>query len=206
VEIVLVVTSGAVWFVCFCFVQFTRTMVLLAHLETEIAALMFAFPFFMWIGVTFLLFLVKDYGAVVASAANVVRKVIAVAFSFVYFGRPVTVPIVVGGILVFGSIVWRSMVKEEGGLEPSKAKVDKRAASPVDTIACTDEEQGGIGGGGAVFEATPWPGVVPEPAAHAAFAVEVDENPDSSFSDVDLETQPLTGIRKSRMPGRVIPA
>lgn len=181
-------------------------MVLLAHLETEIAALMFAFPFFMWIGVTFLLFLVKDYGAVVASAANVVRKVIAVAFSFVYFGRPVTVPIVVGGIMVFGSIVWRSLVTEgHGSHEAHKPKVDKRAASPVDTITASDEEQGGIGGGGAVFEATPWPGVVPEAAA-LAFTVDVDENPDSSFSDVDLETQPLTGIRKSRTNGRVVNA
>jgi hypothetical protein len=77
--------------------------------------LLFAFPLFMWMGVCFLLLLVKHHGSVAASAANVVRKIIAVAFSFVYFGRAITPAITIGAVLVFGSIVWRARHKDEAG-------------------------------------------------------------------------------------------
>ena len=95
--------------------QIVQTMSLLfGRLEPMVVVLLLVFPFFMWAGVSFLLLLVKHHGSVAAAAANVIRKIIAVAFSFVYFGRPVTVPIAIGSVLVFASIVYRAYMLECG--------------------------------------------------------------------------------------------
>lgn len=59
--------------------QLLDTLELLASgLEPVVKLLLVVFPLFTWIGVTFLLLLIKHHGAVAASAANVVRKIIAV--------------------------------------------------------------------------------------------------------------------------------
>ena len=57
---------------------------LFGALEPMVSVLLVVFPLFMWAGVSFLLLLVKHHGSVAASAANVIRKVIAVGFSFLY--------------------------------------------------------------------------------------------------------------------------
>lgn len=159
-------------------------MNLLMHLDAAIAVLSFAFPAFMWIGVTFLLFLVKDHGAVVASAANVVRKAIAVAFSFIYFGREITTPIAVGTFLVFGSIFWRSVCHDSGHQQAATA-----AAQPTD-VKKNDEDVQSI-----LPEATPWPGAVQNPKESDDEGME--ENPEPYLREPYDETQPMIGARKS---------
>lgn len=177
---------------------------------------MFAFPFFMWIGVTFLLFLVKDHGAVVASAANVVRKIIAVAFSFVYFGREITAPIAIGGVMVFGSIVWRSCVSEHGGHDKAKSHA---AAPTIKMVGQNSGEGTGEGitsdcenGSPTKYEGTPWPGTLSNvndenPSARSSVTI---QNTESHLFSIDEEGDvgekaPLTGIRQSssgRLPYR----
>lgn len=113
--------SVRLWF------QLGHTVAVLQSAPPAVTALVFLFPLFLWIGVTFLLLLVKDHGAVAASAANVVRKAIAVAFSYLYFGRDVTLPVGVGAALVFGSIVWRSVATEHSPKSEVKAVAESDA-------------------------------------------------------------------------------
>lgn len=160
------------------FPQLGRTILLLTTLPPGITALLIAFPAFMWVGVTFLLILVKDHGAVAASAANVVRKVIAVAFSFLYFARPVTVPMAIGAAMVFGSIVWRSCVDDHRPVEGN--------SSPVKMSA----------------QVTPWPGAVNDdtnPEQNPQYAGDDDEeNPSYTDNDHDRqESEPLNGSSRN---------
>ena len=186
------------------------------NLDAEICALTFAFPVFMWIGVTFLLFLVKDHGAVVASAANVVRKVIAVAFSFIYFGREVTVPLAVGGFLVFGSIVWRSFCDGGGhGHSHGTGSSENAASAPRLTIdskrgSSSSSSDDGEDSSPLRYGGTPWPGLVskeakdenptpvpapfPIPSIKQTALFVVDEDVDGEKeSSGDDEQEPLTG-------------
>lgn len=131
-QLVLLVVAG----------KLVSTMELLfGALEPMVSVLLVVFPLFMWAGVSFLLLLVKHHGSVAASAANVIRKIIAVGFSFVYFGRAITVPIALGTLLVFGSIIWRATASEGHG--HSANTISKTASSHAHTAPSS---AGGLSG------------------------------------------------------------
>ncbi len=91
---------------------------------------------------------VKHHGSVAASAANVIRKIIAVGFSFLYFGRPITAPIALGTLLVFGSIIWRAYVHEShappvpaGTAKSEEVEVDQNPEAAGEDYLEGDEEE-----------------------------------------------------------------
>ncbi len=129
--------------------QLVRTIDLLFGdaLEPMVVVLLIVFPLFMWAGVSFLLLLVKHHGSVAASAANVIRKVIAVGYSFIYFGRPITVPIAIGTLLVFGSVVWRAMAHDhtdhgKAAVTDCTAMINAKDVNPSTPNDAEDDDAG----------------------------------------------------------------
>ncbi len=76
--------------------------------DPTVACLLISYPTCLFFGVLYLLRLVKLHGSVVAAGSTVVRKIAAFVISYVYFQRPVTLPVLIGATFVFSAIVFKT--------------------------------------------------------------------------------------------------
>ena len=66
----------------------------------EVYFLQFIFSFFGYIGVIFVLSMVKSYGALPTVTVTALRKVLTIVMSFFFFEKPFTMQYVWSGLLV----------------------------------------------------------------------------------------------------------
>ena len=66
----------------------------------EVYFLQFVFSFFGYIGVIFVLSMVKSYGALPTVTVTALRKVLTIVMSFFFFEKPFTMQYVWSGLLV----------------------------------------------------------------------------------------------------------
>lgn len=74
---------------------------------------MVIYTFLAYIAITFHMALVKEFGGIVTVLVGNSRKAITIVLSFILFPKPTSVLYVIGGVLVFGSLVGNAFMKEK---------------------------------------------------------------------------------------------
>lgn len=73
---------------------------------------MVVYTFLAYIAITFHMALVKEFGGIVTVLIGNTRKAITIVLSFLLFPKPVSSLYIIGGVLVFGSLVGNAFFKE----------------------------------------------------------------------------------------------
>lgn len=74
--------------------------------------LMSIYTFLAYIAISFHMTLVKEYGSIVAVLVGNTRKVLTILLSFILFPKPFSFMYVIGIVLVFGSLIMHTILKE----------------------------------------------------------------------------------------------
>jgi adenosine 3'-phospho 5'-phosphosulfate transporter B3 len=75
--------------------------------------MMVGYTFLAYIAITFHMALVKEFGGIVTVLVGNTRKAMTIVLSFILFPKPMSVMYVIGGLLVFGSLVANAYIKEK---------------------------------------------------------------------------------------------
>merc|ERR1712131_169528 len=82
----------------------------------EVYFLQFTFSFFGYVGVQFVLSMVKAYGALPTVTVTALRKVLTITLSFIFFAKPFTIQYVWSGLLVLLGISFNIYSKNRANL------------------------------------------------------------------------------------------
>lgn len=79
------------------------------------------YTFLAYIAITFHMTLVKEFGGITTVLVGNTRKAFTIFFSFLLFPKPMSIYYVLGGVLVFGSLVGNAYMKDKygGGKKPA---------------------------------------------------------------------------------------
>eukprot|EP01039_Chlorochromonas_danica_P010651 gene10651-11811_t len=88
--------------------------------------LLVVYTFLAYIAITFHMALVKEFGGIVTVLVGNFRKAMTIVLSFLLFPKPMSPLYIVGGVLVFGSLIGNAFMKEKGG--------GKKAASSAPSL------------------------------------------------------------------------
>lgn len=77
--------------------------------------LLVVYTFLAYIAITFHMALVKEFGGIVTVLVGNFRKAMTIVLSFLLFPKPMSPLYLVGGVLVFGSLIGNAFMKEKGG-------------------------------------------------------------------------------------------
>ena len=86
--------------------------------------LLITFTFLAYISITFHMVLVKEFGGITTVLIGNLRKALTIVFSFIFFPKPASYLYVVGGLLVFGSLIGNAYMKEKSGQHSTKRSGD----------------------------------------------------------------------------------
>lgn len=75
--------------------------------------LMIIYTFLAYIAITFHMALVKEFGGIVTVLVGNARKAMTIVLSFLLFPKPMSPLYIVGGVLVFGSLIGNAYMKEK---------------------------------------------------------------------------------------------
>merc|ERR1712176_1125269 len=84
--------------------------------HSEVYFLQFCFSFFGYVGVLFVLSMVKSYGALPTVTVTALRKVCTIMLSFIFFAKPFTIQYVCSGLLVLLGISFNIYSKNRANL------------------------------------------------------------------------------------------
>jgi adenosine 3'-phospho 5'-phosphosulfate transporter B3 len=85
------------------------------YLNSSMLWLLTVFTFLAYISITFHMMLVKEFGGITTVLIGNMRKALTIVFSFIIFPKPVSYLYVIGGVLVFGSLIGNTYMKEKVG-------------------------------------------------------------------------------------------
>ncbi len=108
--------------ICFLFMTIAFTMsgdipeaFAYAFANPHALYLMTIYTFLAYIAITFHMALVKEFGGLVTVLVGHTRKEVTIILSFILFPKPMSNLYLLGGVLVFGSLVGNAFMKEKSG-------------------------------------------------------------------------------------------
>ncbi len=83
--------------------------------NTHVLYLLIIYTFLAYIAISFHMAIVKEFGGIVTVLVGNTRKALTIVFSFLLFPKPMSPLYLVGGLLVFGSLIGNAYMKERYG-------------------------------------------------------------------------------------------
>ncbi len=77
--------------------------------------LLLIYTFLAYVAISFHMAIVKEFGGIVTVLVGNTRKALTIVFSFIFFPKPMSPLYLVGGLLVFGSLIGNAYMKEKYG-------------------------------------------------------------------------------------------
>ena len=84
--------------------------------------LMIVYTFLAYIAITFHMALVKEFGGIITVLVGNARKAVTIFLSFLLFPKPMNNLYILGGVLVFGSLVANAIMKEKSNRSEKSEK------------------------------------------------------------------------------------
>lgn len=108
-------TNALSFFVMTLYLAYTGdlgTGVSFAFSSTQHLLIMGAYTLLAYVAINFHMSLVQEFGGISAVIVGNTRKAMTIGLSFLFFPKPFSMLYVLGGVLVFGSLIWSDMMKE----------------------------------------------------------------------------------------------
>ena len=90
--------------------------------DSHVLSLMAFYTFLAYVAITYHMSLVQEFGGIVTVLVGNTRKAITIVLSFLLFPKPTSNLYILGGVLVFGSLIGNAFMKESMHSKTGSAK------------------------------------------------------------------------------------